>query len=1054
VKQDLLRYWPDEEAVRACIKTDAEASSEAVALAVHQPMRLERRTIGGAGGTENCSEHDLLRAFLTEDLSEGRAIVPIVGSSGVGKSHVIRWLDAHIRGAPGADRRVVIRIPKGTSLRGVLGILLSNVAGAAYEDYRRELARAQQELDPNEAAGLLCEMLAHTLAERAERARARLAENPADADAKECVAFCSTDMLPALLRNQYLRDHHFLRRPDGSDGVARRLVAQFTEVRETDADDDRQFVPSDLDFSGVERDVLGRAEQTALSRLREDRRPLAAKILNSALDDAKQRLLRLDPTVSELFSRVREQLLQEGKELVLLVEDFADLSGLQKQLLQIVIKEAVRDGRQYLCTMRTALAYTTGYLDAATFFTRANVEFHIPNEPGTEEEILKKIVKLVGAYLNAARIGQSQLESEYRGRAGDAWVPTFSANVEPESQQTLSAFGVTEDDYSLFPFNRAAVEELAREGCVQDGRLVYNPRFVIQNVIKKVLSNRTLFEAGTFPPATFGVRSVPAKITEEVRKRVPTSELDRYLRFIAYWGGLPSAMIELGNTPDRVFGAFGLNGLLLRGKSTGPVPTPSSGPASTVVPRPKQTPTRGHDVSLNPLEAHWVEQLERWRKGIDLPQKDANDLRKWIAEAMKASIDWDWVLHRTADSVTKRDEWSGYWFKYVYIPSAGGSEGRGPDDSMIAVCEQSHLSDEIRSARVVSTLMAIVRFHAVHKSWEYEGADEDIPAYCAFLDAHVPVAREFVRQRYFRSAWDPVPTLVSGLLVGARALAIPGSEKDADEALFDAIFRPCDAAVAAIEDEAGWEEYRTALRKCRRASPSGDKETPETLSWTTHLLNVVGARQGGGDAVHAVDVVALRAAVHATKSQWVVSGTIPSPAGVAALPSLKALHSEIRRAGSSVEKARSRIVEWRLQTVEWFGDAAIDKDTLVREMKEVIESSKSAGLVRGIDGSAMKRLSQAVEAFRMAPVMSALHETEHLRPDAAPGVVLTVLGRLNENAVAACNEVRTRFEELLKAVADELVSQGQFIGADPLAEATSALEGEVSALVDVLKELQ
>jgi hypothetical protein len=1053
VKHELLRYWPDDEEVRACIKTDAEASSEAVALAVHQPMRLERRTIGGSGGREECSEHDLLRSFLTDDLSEGRAIVPIVGSSGVGKSHVIRWLDAQIRGAPGAERRVVIRIPKGTSLRGVLGILLSSVAGEAYEEYRRELARAQQELDPNEAAGLLCEMLAHTLAERAERARAQLLENPADVNAKECVAFCSAEMLPTLLRNQYLRDHHFLRRPDGSDGVARRLVAQFTEVRETDADDDRQFVPADLDFSDVQRDVLGKHEQTALRSLREDRRPAAVKLLNSALDDAKQRLLRLDPTVSELFGRVREQLLREGKELVLLVEDFADLSGLQKQLLQIVIKEAVRDGRQYLCTMRTALAYTTGYLDAATFFTRANVEFHIPNEPGNEDEILRRIEKLVGAYLNAARVGQQQLESAYAARSDESWVRPFSASVEPEAQETLAAFGVSEDGYLLFPFNRAAIAELAREGCVQDGRLVYNPRFVIQNVIRNVLRNRALFDAGTFPPASFGTRSVPAQLSVEVRKRVPTGELDRYLRFIAYWGGLPSSMGDLASTPERVFGAFGLNAAVLRGKSTGVATTPSSGLVLSPVPAPKP-PTRTGDAPRSPIEAHWVEQFERWRKGIDLAQKDANDLRKWIAEAMKASIEWDWVLHRPVDGVTKRDEWSGHWFKFVYLPSAGGGEGRGPGESMITVCEQADLADENRSARVVSTLMAIVRFHAVHKSWEYDGADDDMPAYCAFLDAHVPLAREFVRQRYFRAPWDPVPTLVSGLLVGARALAVPGSEKDTDDALFDAIFRPCESTLAAAEDETGWEEYRAALRKCRRAGSSGEKETPETLSWTTHLLNLVGARQGGGDSVHAIDVVPLRSAVHATRAQWFVSGTIPSPAGVVALPGLKALHSELKRAGSSVEKARTRIVSWRSQMVEWIGEGAVEKDALVREMKAVIDASKSAGLVRGIDGLNMKRLSQAVEAFRTAPVMAALHETEQLGTDAVPGVVLTVLGRLNESAIAACNDVKTRFEELLTAVAEELASQGQLYGADPLAEATSALEGEVSSLVDALKGLQ
>jgi hypothetical protein len=45
--RDLLAYGPSQEDVVACVKTDAEAASEAVSLAVHQPLRFERRVIGG-----------------------------------------------------------------------------------------------------------------------------------------------------------------------------------------------------------------------------------------------------------------------------------------------------------------------------------------------------------------------------------------------------------------------------------------------------------------------------------------------------------------------------------------------------------------------------------------------------------------------------------------------------------------------------------------------------------------------------------------------------------------------------------------------------------------------------------------------------------------------------------------------------------------------------------------------------------------------------------------------------------------------------------------------
>ena len=128
--QDLLAYWPRQEDVVACVKTDAEAASEAVSLAVHQPLQFERRVIGGQSDTLlPCDERELLKLFLEPNLSEGRVIFPIVGSSGTGKSHVVRWMDAQLRRMDDHATRVVIRIPKGTSLKGVLGILLRDLPG-------------------------------------------------------------------------------------------------------------------------------------------------------------------------------------------------------------------------------------------------------------------------------------------------------------------------------------------------------------------------------------------------------------------------------------------------------------------------------------------------------------------------------------------------------------------------------------------------------------------------------------------------------------------------------------------------------------------------------------------------------------------------------------------------------------------------------------------------------------------------------------------------------------------------------------------------------------
>jgi hypothetical protein len=1048
---DLLRFWPTHSEVAACIKTEAEASSEAISLAVHQPMRFDRRTIGGplAGSLDICDEQDLLNAFLAQDLPEGRVILPIVGSSGVGKSHVVRWLETQLRRFPSADRQVVIRIPKGTSLRGVLGLLLDRLHDPAYDDYRRELTRAQQELDPDEAAGLLCERLAQVLQAMHEQARERCLESPGDVDAQQRATYCNSDMLPTLFRNQSLRDQHFVRTTDGKHGVIRRLVEQLTENVQPGSDDERHhlFVAEDLRFdSRIDFAAIGRTAARAISAIdRDDRRPGVARILNEALDDAKEHLLHLDPTVSDLFDAIRRELLKDRKELVLLVEDFAVLSGLQKQLLQVVIKEAVRDGRQVLCTMRTALAYTTGYPVPETVLTRANIEYRIPNEPGSEDEILDRIERLVGAYLNAARLGRAALERAHASGAsafGDprAWIPRFERNVEPEERATLEAFGSCSGGHELFPFNRGAIYQLAREGCMQDGRLVYNPRFVIQNIIRTVLVLRELFEQGTFPPAVFGSHTVAAPIVQEVTRRIPPARRDRYLRLLAYWGGTLRSTDDLARLPSQLFSAFGLDKMPFAGAAAPPPELPPRKPHSPTGPSP--------GPPIDSIETKWEGILEQWRRGRPLLQAEANQLRRWMVEALKGAIEWDWELFcpRTGGGVEA-------WHQFVFIPNAPGNEGRTAETAMVAVSSEEELQNEVESARVQSALMALVRFHAVHKDWDYDGATQDLPRYAALVEAAVPLARAFVRARYFRTAWDPIPALVQGLLIGARGLGLDGADKEQEPALINALFLsgPTDIQAAggpmpaAEADPTGWERFTRALAACRQSLRPEPHEP-----WIAHLLELVGARQGGAERVHAVDVLQLKPLIEATAQEWQFRAQFPrnDPVGVPEFGPLKRIYGELVRSAAAVAEERLWLHAWCERTKNWLGDDT-NKDEVVRTLKETVEAARSAGVARHTDTRALLHL---IEAFRLSKVKATLEEAVGLDSTASRGKVLAVLGHGHAPVARLTDHLQAQFAEFALAVEADIAGEGTRMGADPIAEAVAELREELDETERLLRE--
>ena len=136
----LIDYWPSIKEVNQCIRTEAEAADDAVLLAVHEPTPLFVRE-AGTGAQETKTESDLLDEFLRSADDGSAVVVAITGDSGVGKSHMIRWLNAQLQRHADRDRFVIVLIPKTASLRKVVELMLEPLAGAEYDLLRNELGR-------------------------------------------------------------------------------------------------------------------------------------------------------------------------------------------------------------------------------------------------------------------------------------------------------------------------------------------------------------------------------------------------------------------------------------------------------------------------------------------------------------------------------------------------------------------------------------------------------------------------------------------------------------------------------------------------------------------------------------------------------------------------------------------------------------------------------------------------------------------------------------------------------------------------------------------------
>ncbi|NNU44779.1 ATP-binding protein [Ramlibacter sp. B156] len=154
----LIDFWPSLKAINDCIRTEAETADDAVLLAVHEPMPLKVREVG-TGAEQARTEGELLDAFLAPADDGSAVVVAITGDSGVGKSHMIRWLHAQLQRHLQRDRLVIVLVPKTASLRQVVELMLAPLEGKEFGRLRQELGRATDTLNPETASRMLATAL-------------------------------------------------------------------------------------------------------------------------------------------------------------------------------------------------------------------------------------------------------------------------------------------------------------------------------------------------------------------------------------------------------------------------------------------------------------------------------------------------------------------------------------------------------------------------------------------------------------------------------------------------------------------------------------------------------------------------------------------------------------------------------------------------------------------------------------------------------------------------------------------------------------------------------
>lgn len=909
----LERYWPEADQVNACIKNEAETSDVSVLLAVHQPSQLMTRNAGTNIETP-ASEQELLDAFLSDDVPGGSLLFPITGPSGIGKSHIIRWLDAQLQRSPQHERLHIIRIPKSASLRKVVELILEPLAGdPRFEKSRADLTRAVAEVDKRQAVVLFRAQIENALTTRAEAMLAEARENKdRAADLRPLIAHAQS--LPKLFGDAALKDYF-------AETVLARVIARALQGREHGEEGDEtksQFfaddllIPDDIDLNNAALAVKTYYQtQLAVSDVR--RRQAAVDLLNGIVDTAIGNVFQLEQstggiTLQDIILGIRE-ILKDDKDLVLLIEDFAALAGIQDVLLKVCVQEGIYAGEKKRATMRTALALTDGYLASRdTILTRAQRVWVIGNRQQSDEEIKTSVVNMVGSYLNAARWGEDDLRRRFERRGAveglTDWLPAWEDDeLAGEEGEALNAFGYSDSGHALFPFNRLALEQLTQRHLSEAGKLTLNPRRVINEILRRSLLMRGSFISGAFPPADFHGLRPNLYLAGLVRDANQPEQVKRRLNSaLAVWAGNAANQHELAHVQPAIFKIFSLPTpddlasvkFIPEVRPPDPPPEPGYGEQATPLP-PKQL------VEQDPRFVTWSKKLEEWAAGTELVQGEARELRNVLAAMLKGAINW------SALRIPDQD------IKATWL-SIAGARNNPVGGRILVVCDRYEDED----ATLREGFLGALRFSYNGYRWNYPEADLDYVASAAIIDRLVAQLKPIL----LAEAKAQTSAIGRALLTQSRIIGLaPPVRPSPPEPLLRGLFAPPPQTEPDAFEE-GWDQLRTeALRF------DGGRDARNTLQ--TLLLDRTGCYQGSGNTPFAIDSPRLVDAIAGDAS----TGSLPEGLPEDARRLLPTLSED--RIWKRLQAVITKLRNFR-EEISDFVDENLDKSEFAADLREMI----------------------------------------------------------------------------------------------------------------------
>ena len=571
----IQHYWPSLNQIAACIHSEAEELSDALLLAVHNPMQLVTTTFSNTQ-PELKTEQNLLDHLLVTNRP-----MPIVGESGGGKSHLIRWLHAQLKFHPTAKQENwhIVRIPKNATMRQVLTLMLGDLQGEVFDSARKKIedvgTKLSGELMQDIFFTFLCEALRNNALDC--RDKAKQAQQNQDREALSLLKMQATftKHLSTCFADPVFQQAFSAQDKPIANTIDRLIKSKsYAEVEEKNyavTCDDFNFLTS-YEFEFSDFNLLTKQAIEGLQLTSSDSKvTMAVEMTNQAVNAATKLIFNhlfqfSNGNFQDLFVEIRTALKADNRVLVILVEDLAAISAIDDVLIDSLLQEDTYDGVQTLCPLKSVIATTdsnpTYFARRETILTRSGFEWRIPSDNDLRmvnvdvQPDIEQVTAFCARYLNAARHGIEEIEAHFAKNDDLTALPVWlsDAAIEQHEKQALDDFGYCSlisnkgesQEIALFPFNATAIRKLAelklyrKNGQGEFNRTRFNPRAVIKEMLIPILrDNNTDFEQANYPSANFAKQHIDLannSLREWVLRDVEKAYIERVMGFVAVYG--------------------------------------------------------------------------------------------------------------------------------------------------------------------------------------------------------------------------------------------------------------------------------------------------------------------------------------------------------------------------------------------------------------------------------------------------------------------------------------------------------------------------------------